>query len=75
MRCLGTGVRTEKRRPSKRNPTGNQGFYARNCPGCGGRGEREPVTRKKARAAATDNPVDVEGSYFSGCKTVTFESR
>ena len=47
-RCLGTGVRTEKRRPSKRNPTGNQGFYARNCPGCGGRGEREPVTRKKA---------------------------
>lgn len=40
-RCFGRGYIPEQRRPSARNPHGN-GFYARTCPGCAGRGERIP---------------------------------
>lgn len=36
-RCFGRGFLAETRKPSKRNPNG-LGFYARNCPRCGGVG-------------------------------------
>lgn len=45
-RCFGRGYQPEYR------PNG--GFYARTCPGCGGRGEREPTKRDIAEQRRRD---------------------
>lgn len=49
-RCCGRGYLPEYRKPSKLNPNG-LGFYARNCPRCGGSGQCEARKARKARAA------------------------